>query len=170
MQFNKLLPFLVTALASVSGVVDASACRHQKPNTAVSHVDPVTKLPHSTLSTVAKSKATSTSVAKAVVKPAASTVSPAPASEETSASEVFTGLGTRYGLSDGCTEEDCWQSGACSFVDYDLPSGLDGSTCVSDDIWDDGANCGGCISVTYKGVTLKIMVRIGPIFGLSVLL
>ncbi|KAJ4169635.1 hypothetical protein NW754_005787 [Fusarium falciforme] len=168
MQFNKLLPFLVTALASVSDVVDASACRHQKPHTAVSHVDPVTKLPLSTLSTVAKSKATSTSVAKAVVKPAASTVSSAAASakssaktsasEETSASEVFTGLGTRYGLSDGCTEEDCWQSGACSFVDYDLPSGLDGSTCVSDDIWDDGANCGGCISVTYKGVTLKIMV------------
>ncbi|KAI8671878.1 hypothetical protein NCS57_00664300 [Fusarium keratoplasticum] len=163
MQFNKLLPFLVTALASVSEVVDASACRHQKPNTAVSHVDPVTKLPHSTLSTVAKSKATSTSVTKAVVKPAAptassATASSAPSSEEASTSEVFTGLGTRYGLSDGCTEEDCWQSGACSFVDYDLPSGLDGSTCVSDDIWDNGANCGGCISVTYKGVTLKIMV------------
>ncbi|UPK90334.1 hypothetical protein LCI18_001269 [Fusarium solani-melongenae] len=158
MQFNKLLPFLVTALASLSEVVDASACRHQKSNAPVSHVYPVTKTPYSTLSTIAKSKTASTSVAKAVVKPAAPTASSAPVSEEASTSEVFTGLGTRYGLSDGCTEEDCWQSGACSFVDYDLPPDLDGSTCVSDDIWDDGANCGGCISVTYKGVTLKIMV------------
>lgn len=40
-----------------------------------------------------------------------------------------TGQGTRYG--DGCTEEDCWQDGACSFVDYKLPPGIDGSTCVS---------------------------------------
>lgn len=71
---------------------------------------------------------------------------------------VYTGLGTRYGDSDGCTEENCWQDGACSFVGYDLPSGIDGSTCVSEDIWNDGANCGGCIQVSYKGKSLKIMV------------
>ncbi|KAM6506940.1 hypothetical protein FALCPG4_018753 [Fusarium falciforme] len=158
MQFGKLLPVLVTALASVSKLVDASACRHQKPNTHVSHVDPVTNLPHSTLSTVAHAKTTHASVSKPVVKLAAPTVPSATASENAYASEVFTGLGTRYGLSDDCTEEDCWQNGACSFVDYDLPSGLDGSTCVSEDIWENGANCGRCISVTYNGVTLKIMV------------
>ncbi|RSL83389.1 hypothetical protein CDV31_016834 [Fusarium ambrosium] len=157
MYFSKLFAVLVTAPASVSGV-DASPCSHQRPNAAVSHADPVTKLPHSTLSAVVHAKTTSTSAAKAAVKLAAPTVSSVAASEKTSTSEVFTGLGTRYGLSDGCTEEDCWQNGACSFVGYDLPSGLDGSTCVSEDIWENGANCGGCISVTYNGVTLKIMV------------
>jgi hypothetical protein len=67
-----------------------------------------------------------------------------------------TGLGTRYG--DDCTEEDCWQSGACSFTDYTLPSSVDGSTCVSQDIWNEGANCGGCIKVTYQGKTITVMV------------
>lgn len=66
------------------------------------------------------------------------------------------GQGTRYG--DGCTEEDCWQSGACSFTDYVLPSSIDGSTCVSEEIWNKGYNCGGCISVSYKGKKLTIMV------------
>ncbi|EKG14265.1 Barwin-related endoglucanase [Macrophomina phaseolina MS6] len=66
------------------------------------------------------------------------------------------GLGTRYG--DNCTEEDCWQDGACAFVDYTLPDGIDGSTCVSEEIWDSAANCGGCISVTYKGKTITVMV------------
>lgn len=68
-----------------------------------------------------------------------------------------TGMGTRYG--DDCTEEDCWQGGACSFVDYTLPEGVDGSTCVSEDIWNQGANCGGCISVSYKGKKITVMVR-----------
>lgn len=54
-----------------------------------------------------------------------------------------TGLGTKYG--DDCTEEDCWQGGACSFTDYTLPASIDGSTCVSEDIWNDGYNCGGCV-------------------------
>lgn len=51
---------------------------------------------------------------------AASTSSSSPASSLMStptATETFFGLGTRYGDSDGCTEEDCWQNGACSFVD-----------------------------------------------------
>lgn len=69
------------------------------------------------------------------------------------------GQGTRYG--DGCTEEDCWQGGACSFTDYVLPSSVDGSTCVSEDIWQSGYNCGGCISVTYKGKTITVMVGLG---------
>ncbi|KAF4955694.1 hypothetical protein FGADI_4387 [Fusarium gaditjirri] len=86
---------------------------------------------------------------------AASTVANAAA---TSKNPVYTGLGTRYGDSDGCTEENCWQKGACSFVDYKLPAGIDGTTCVSEDIWKDGANCGGCIQVSYKGKSLKIMV------------
>lgn len=67
-----------------------------------------------------------------------------------------TGRGTRYG--DDCTEEDCWQNGACSFTDYKLPSSIDGSTCVSQDIWNKGANCGGCISVSYKGKKITVMV------------
>ncbi|KAH0436651.1 extracellular cellulase [Colletotrichum camelliae] len=91
----------------------------------------------------------------AAVSTTASTAAPA---VQTASSETFIGLGTRYGLSDGCTEENCWQNGACSFVDYELPAGLDGSTCVSDAIFGNGENCGGCIPVTYKGKILKIMV------------
>ncbi|KAF4450202.1 Expansin-like protein 5 [Fusarium austroafricanum] len=83
---------------------------------------------------------------------AASAVSAAAVSKN----PTFTGLGTRYG--GRCKEEDCWQKGACSFVDYKLPPGIDGSTCVSEDIWKNGANCGGCIQVSYKGKSLKIMV------------
>jgi hypothetical protein len=67
-----------------------------------------------------------------------------------------TGLGTRYGAN--CKEEDCWQKGACAFTNYNLPSTIDGSTCVSEAIWDKSAHCGGCIKVTYKGKTLTIMV------------
>jgi hypothetical protein len=67
-----------------------------------------------------------------------------------------TGQGTRYG--DGCTEEDCWQGGACSFTDYTLPASVDGSTCVSEDIWNDGYNCGGCIEVSYQGKKIVVMV------------
>ncbi|KAK6386773.1 hypothetical protein LTS17_000035 [Exophiala oligosperma] len=92
--------------------------------------------------------ATSTTVAEAT--------SAASSSSPSSASEVFIGLGTRYGGS--CSEEDCWQNGACSFVDYTLPAGIDGSTCISEEIWNNGANCGGCISVTYKGKTITVMV------------
>lgn len=85
--------------------------------------------------------------------------SPAPAGPK------FVGLGTRYGLDYPCTEADCWQKGSCSFTDYKLPAGIDGTTCVSEEIWDNGAHCGGCISVTYKGKTLTIMV--GPHSGFS---
>ena len=70
---------------------------------------------------------------------------------------LHTGQGTRYG--DGCTEEDCWQGGAWSFTDYTLPASIDGSTCVSEDIWNDGANCGGCIDVSYQGKKITVMVR-----------
>jgi hypothetical protein len=66
------------------------------------------------------------------------------------------GMGTRYGLD--CTEEDCWQNGACAFTDYTLPSSVDGSTCVSEELWDSSAHCGGCISVSYKGKTITVMV------------
>jgi hypothetical protein len=70
--------------------------------------------------------------------------------------DVNTGMGTRYGLN--CKEEDCWQDGACAFTDYVLPSTVDGSTCVSEDIWNSSEHCGGCISVTYKGKTITVMV------------
>ncbi|KAK3046255.1 hypothetical protein LTR09_012247 [Extremus antarcticus] len=67
-----------------------------------------------------------------------------------------TGQGTRYG--DDSTEEDCWQGGACSFTHYELPASIDGSTCVSEDIWNDGYNCGGCIEVSYQGKKITVMV------------
>jgi hypothetical protein len=69
---------------------------------------------------------------------------------------VNVGKGTRYGLN--CKEEDCWQNGACAFTDYTLPSAVDGSTCVSEALWDSSAHCGGCISVTYKGKKIVVMV------------
>ena len=70
--------------------------------------------------------------------------------------DLNVGQGTRYGA--GCKEEDCWQGGACAFTDYTLPAGIDGSTCVSEAIWDSSAQCGGCISVSYKGKKITIMV------------
>ncbi|KAG5974344.1 hypothetical protein E4U55_008228 [Claviceps digitariae] len=75
-------------------------------------------------------------------------------------SPKFVGKGTLYGLDYDakCRDFGCWPTGSCSFVDYTLPKGIDGTTCVSDAIWDNGANCGGCISVTYKGKKLTIMV------------
>jgi hypothetical protein len=66
------------------------------------------------------------------------------------------GMGTRYGLN--CKEEDCWQQGACAFTDYTLPSTVDGSTCVSEELWDTSYHCGGCISVSYKGKKIVVMV------------
>ena len=66
------------------------------------------------------------------------------------------GMGTRYGLN--CKEEDCWQQGACAFTDYVLPSTVDGSTCVSEELWDTSYHCGGCISVSYKGKKIVVMV------------
>ncbi len=73
-----------------------------------------------------------------------------------------TGQGTRYG--DDSTEEDCWQGGACSFTHYELPASIDGSTCVSEDIWNDGYNCGGCIEVSYQGKKITVMVRMSERF------
>jgi hypothetical protein len=70
--------------------------------------------------------------------------------------DLNTGMGTRYGLN--CKEEDCWQQGACAFTDYTLPSTVDGSTCVSEDIWNSSEHCGGCISVAYKGKKIVVMV------------
>lgn len=64
------------------------------------------------------------------------------------------GEGTWYG--ENCGEEACWQDGACAFTDYTLPSSVLGSTCVSEAIWDNGANCGGCVSISYKGGAKKI--------------
>ncbi|EFQ36828.1 hypothetical protein CGRA01v4_13195 [Colletotrichum graminicola] len=173
--------YAVAILAALSAAVDAKACKarhhhhHQgKPadnSTASVALPPQTTPPPSatTLATFVQASM-QPSQANAAESPAltsssnplnagaASTTmsSSAVAALQTSSSETFIGLGTRYGGS--CTEKDCWENGACSFVGYDLPAGIDGSTCVSDDIWNNGANCGGCISVTYQGKTLTIMV------------
>ena len=70
--------------------------------------------------------------------------------------DLNVGQGTRYGA--GCTEEDCWQGGACAFTDYTLPASVDGSICVSEAIWNSSAQCGRCISVSYKGKKITVMV------------
>ncbi|KAG5925883.1 hypothetical protein E4U53_003209 [Claviceps sorghi] len=69
--------------------------------------------------------------------------------------EWHDGPGTRY---DHCTEADCWQKGACAMTDYTLPPGVDGTTCLSELIFDKGAHCGGCIEANYKGKTHILMV------------
>ncbi|USP74912.1 carbohydrate-binding module family 63 protein [Curvularia clavata] len=65
------------------------------------------------------------------------------------AGEVFNGDTTWYGKT--CGEESCWQNGACAFVDYTLPATIDGSTCVSEVIWNSSYHCGACVEITYKG-------------------
>ena len=86
---------------------------------------------------------------------AAPATSPNPALFERA---LNSGKGTWYG--ENCGEEACWQQGACAFVDYVLPSSIAGSTCVSETIWANGADCGGCVSISYKGGAKKIaMVR-----------
>lgn len=144
--------------SSTSG---ASAVSPEQTTTSVKHFVPsaapttlVSKFVPTTSTSAAASSASTTSGSK----PSNSVDATSTGVEPTSAapSEVFFGLGTRYG--GDCKEEDCWQKGACSFVDYDLPSAVDGSTCVSEDIWNNGANCGGCISVSYKGKTITVMV------------
>ncbi|THV99408.1 barwin-like endoglucanase [Aureobasidium pullulans] len=96
----------------------------------------------------------STALAALVLAPlalAALATSPNPAIFERS---LNSGKGTWYGMS--CGEEACWQQGACAFTDYVLPSSIAGSTCVSETIWNNGQNCGGCVSITYKGGAKKI--------------
>ncbi|KAK2022068.1 barwin-like endoglucanase [Colletotrichum zoysiae] len=174
--------YSIALLAALAAVADTKACKarhhHQHQgmpagNSAAPVALPpqtMPPLPATTLATFVQAASMQSSQANAAESPAvtssgnpstagaASTTTSlaAVAALQTSSSETFIGLGTRYGGS--CTEEDCWQDAACSFVGYDLPAGIDGSTCVSDDIWNNGANCGGCISVTYQGKTLKIMV------------
>ncbi|EOA86747.1 carbohydrate-binding module family 63 protein [Exserohilum turcica Et28A] len=63
--------------------------------------------------------------------------------------QIFKGDTTWYGES--CGEEECWQKGACAFVDYTLPATIDGSTCVSEVIWNSSYHCGACVEITYQG-------------------
>ncbi|KAL5596659.1 hypothetical protein BROUX41_006647 [Berkeleyomyces rouxiae] len=69
---------------------------------------------------------------------------------------VFYGIGSR--LESDCKEKDCWDNGHCSFVDYDLPAGIDGTASVAGDIWNKGSNCGGCVEVKHEGQTYTLMV------------
>lgn len=71
--------------------------------------------------------------------------------------EVFNGDTTWYGKT--CGEESCWQNGACAFVDYTLPAEIDGSTCVSEVIWNSSYHCGACVEITYQGKKKIAMVR-----------
>ncbi|KAJ4180967.1 hypothetical protein NW767_014273 [Fusarium falciforme] len=181
MKTGSLFSFAVMLLAGLTATAEASSCRarphghshgHKKhKGSAVDAVQPsLTTIPTSsaarpfhaqptTIVAVPSAHASAVVNKPATAKPSAAPakkLSAQPAEDTTPASEIFWGTGTRYGSP--CTEMDCWQNAACSFVGYDLPAGIDGSTCVSNDIWDNGGNCGGCIAVTYKGKTLKIMV------------
>lgn len=66
------------------------------------------------------------------------------------------GKGTWYGKS--CGEEPCWQNGACAFVDYKLPATVEGSTCISEVVWENGYHCGGCVAINYGGKRKIAMV------------
>lgn len=76
---------------------------------------------------------------------------------QASTGEVFNGDTTWYGKD--CGEEECWQKGACAFVDYTLPATIDGSTCVSEAIWNSSYHCGACVEITYQGKKKIAMVR-----------
>lgn len=135
----------VAAVSTASSTISIPLSSSSSSTTSVSATTLISQVQ------VASSTASATASVTLSLSSTSSTASAA------TATETFWGVGTRYG--DGtCTEEDCWQSGACSFVDYTIPSSIDGTTCVSDDIWNNGANCGGCISVTYKGKTITVMV------------
>lgn len=45
--------------------------------------------------------------------------------------------------------------GACSFSTYTIPSGLYGTATAN---WDNSADCGGCVAVTYSGKTVTAMI------------
>ncbi|KAL1888560.1 hypothetical protein Cpir12675_006124 [Ceratocystis pirilliformis] len=69
---------------------------------------------------------------------------------------VFYGEGSR--METDCGEKDCWNGGQCSFVDYDLPAGIDGTASIAGDIWNKGSNCGGCVAVKHEGQAYTLMV------------
>lgn len=151
-----IVPVEISPVPSISDVVPNQPIA----STTVGVTGP-SILSSAALSMTAEPKSTSATLIPQIRSSSLTVAVPAPSSHAgsstTSASETFYGLGTRYGTNE-CTEYDCWQNGACSFVDYTLPAGIDGTTCVSSDIWNNGANCGGCISVTYKGKTITVMV------------
>lgn len=49
------------------------------------------------------------------------------------------------------------QGGMCSFSTYSLPRDLHG-VALSDSNWNNGANCGGCVQVNYRGKSVTAMV------------
>jgi hypothetical protein len=53
------------------------------------------------------------------------------------------------------------QGGACSFSTYTLPAGLYG-TAFSGQVWNKGANCGGCVKVSHAGKSVTAMVNPCP--------
>lgn len=84
-----------------------------------------------------------------------------PSSTASSAyTQTFNGDLTWYGKD--CGEESCWQGGACAFVDYVLPATIDGSTCVSEVIWNSSYHCGACVEIDYQGKKKIAMVRESP--------
>lgn len=95
------------------------------------------------------SAASVTSVVSVTSAVSATSSIPSPSSAPGNSGEVFNGDTTWYG--EDCGEESCWQGGACAFVDYTLPATIDGSTCVSEVIWNSSYHCGACVEITYQG-------------------
>ncbi|CZT43679.1 uncharacterized protein RSE6_03750 [Rhynchosporium secalis] len=126
---------------------DAPKSTHEQkpPHAPVSTYE--AKPPHASKPTTAPTSVSSTAAAATPTHPATS-------SHGAPTSPVNIGLGTWYGES--CGEMPCWQGGACAFVDYVLPPSIMGSTCISEQIWNNGYHCGGCVEISYKGGAKKI--------------
>lgn len=154
-------PSTLSPSAAPTTLIQTSTPASSSAVAAVPESSPVSALAPSeaAVSDPAPASASSAAAAAAAASPASLVASAsAPSAVPTSSGLDVTqyGLGTWYG--GDCGEQDCWNGAACQFVDYDLPPGIDGTTCVSLDIWDTSYQCGGCVSVTYKGATKIAMV------------
>lgn len=156
------------AMAAVVTVYDDDSCENEDFTSPSVSIPPATTFATSVSVSLSTGLFTSvlasiTSAAHVVSSP--TTISTSSATAVSSAagavsteptSSLLGGLGTWYG--ETCGESGCWENGPCSFVDYVLPATIDGSTCVSEDIWNNGYQCGACVEIMYKGKKKIAMV------------
>lgn len=154
--------FKPDASSVVSSLASSSAATYPTmsvlPTTKVDYASLVySGVPQSEAAKSYEAAASSSAAAKPTSKSAAPAASSSYAAAVPVASEAATspagskrGEATFYG---GNTS-----GGMCSFTGYTIPSGIFG-TALSDSNWDDGANCGVCVSVTGPdGNKIKAMV------------
>ena len=154
--------FKPDASSVVSSLASSSAATYPTmsvlPTTKVDYASLVySGVPQSEAAKSYEAAASSSAAAKPTSKSAAPAASSSYAAAAPVASEAATspagskrGEATFYG---GNTS-----GGMCSFTGYTIPSGIFG-TALSDSNWDDGANCGVCVSVTGPdGNKIKAMV------------